>query len=566
MTYVLGIHDGHNCGAALCKGGKVVAAVCEERLTRNKNEVGFPTKSIQEVLRIEGISGTDIDDCVFASWFMHEPEHLKNIEPWYRVGSAEQERAEARPEGYKTALLKYTQENRMAQAVELLGISRDRVSFVEHHKAHLAAAYYTSPYSHDTVLGITCDGAGDGVSATVSICSGNSIERIATTDRNSSLGKLYSRMTFLLGMQPWQDEYKVMGLAPYADRHKALGASVSLRRLLGIDGMRFSRNTFLSINYCYEYLERECRNTRFDTLAGAIQFFTEDMLVELVRNAIRETGIHDIVCGGGTFMNVKANMHIANMPEVHSMYVMPSAADESLAIGACLDKWYSKYGYGKPDCTSILSDLYLGGGFTDEDVEEATVTAFISSHTDKQFVYTKYSDITNHVAAVLRDGHIVARCAGRMEWGARALGNRSILAPANDRGIVEKLNRTIKCRDFWMPFAPTIIDDVAEYLFADPKDLHPHFMTYAFETREQNLHRVTAAVHPYDHTMRPQVITKDANPEYYDIVDKAGGVVLNTSFNLHGYPIVYTPEDAIEVFLNSGLEFLALGNYLLTKT
>jgi len=559
--YILGIHDGHNCGAALCKDGQIVAAVCEERLTRKKNEVGFPLRAIQDVIQIAGITYGDIDACVFASIFMHAPEHLRDIRSWYAVGSREQQEAESRPAEYDEAILKSRQAARTQQAMKLLGASEDKISFVEHHDAHLAAAYHTSPYGHSPALGITCDGAGDGVSATVSLCIGNEYERIATTDRHASLGKIYSRMTFLMGMMPWQDEYKLMGLAPYANQGMARFFSTPLFELLELDGMKFRKAGDLSTNYCYEYLEDSFRRVRFDVRAGAVQYFTENMLADLVRNAIEITGVGNVVCGGGVFMNVKANGAIAKLSSVKSLYVMPSAADESLAIGACLYKWYEDYPF-TPGQTSSFRDLYLGNEFSSDEIEREISTAL--AHVSGVTV-CELECIESEVIDLLHKGKIVARHKGRMEWGARALGNRSILALANDYGVVGVLNKAIKNRDFWMPFAPSMTPIAATRYIEDQKDLRPYYMTYAFDVKENRAHEIAAAIHPHDLTTRPQIVTESGNQDYYEVVKACGGVLLNTSFNLHGYPIVYTPYDAIKVFLDSGLEYLALGNFMLKK-
>jgi len=564
----LGIHDGHNCGAALIIDGEVVAAVNEERLSRNKNDSGYPRQSIDEVLKIGGVQAVDLNHVVFASNFMHTRAHLEEISLWYPVGIKEQKADQSRPKEYARQLFEIRRKERIEESINHLGIEIEKVEFVEHHRAHLTAAYYTAPTLNPgkKILGLTCDGAGDNLCATVSICKDNNIDRISKTDRHASLGKIYSRVTYLMGMTPWEHEYKVMGLAPYSDPKYAHAAAEPLRGLLRVsdDGLSFILNSEVSTNYCYETLRDAYERERFDNMAGGVQLFTEEILVEWIRGCIAHTGITDIVCGGGVFMNVKANMCIAALPEVTSMYVMPSAGDESLSIGAALDSYYratKDTNFSK----SIIKNLYLGA---DKAEEEKNVIDRAKS--SKGFNVFKPQDMSMSIAEFLSKGEIVAVCRGRMEWGARALGNRSILCAANDFRRINEINNMIKMRDFWMPFAPSIIEERASEYFNDPKNIHPKFMTFAFNVIEGRQQDLAAASHPKDHTIRPQIVSIDSNPDYHSILSKylnitGHGVILNTSFNLHGEPIVYGAKDAFRVLELSGLRHLALNNFIISK-
>ena len=566
--YILGIHDGHNCGASLSLNGKIIASLSEERLSRRKNEVGYPKMSIEEVLRIGGLAAADLSEVAYASLFMHRQAYLTELEGWYCVGLEEQRADFAKPQGYQKVIFKQRMAERIKIASDHLGISNDKVTFVEHHLAHLTAAYYTAPNiaPNQKALGLTCDGAGDGLAGSVSVCQGNSIERIASIDRHASLGKIYSRITMMMGMTPWEHEYKLMGMAPYAEPERADSAAENFRALLKLskDGLSFEQAGELSMNYCYRELRDAFERVRFDTIAGATQLFAEEMLVNWVKACVKKTGITDIVAGGGVFMNVKANMLIAELPEVTSFYVMPSAADESLSIGACLHRYYN--GTKKLDHTeSIFDNLYLGGDFTKKQEKVA-----IQDKCGGDIEVKELDDVDGSVATLLANGEIVARSRGRMEWGARALGNRSILASGHDYRIVDELNQAIKQRDFWMPFAPSIRAESAERYFNDPKNINPQFMTHTFETSTEGRAHLAAGTHPRDHTIRAQVVREKANPNYHQLLsafeEKTGrGGLVNTSFNLHGEPIVHSPEDAIRVLQNSGLKHLALGHFLLSK-
>jgi carbamoyltransferase len=567
--YILGIHDGHNCGATLTCGGMIVASVSEERLVRRKNAIGYPRRAIEEVLRIGGIEPRHLADVVYASLFMHTASHLEDISQWYAVGIEEQIAEARKPPEYGRAIFETRKRERIARVVDHLGVVATQVSFVEHHLAHLAAAYFTAPRADldRPVLGLTCDGAGDGLCATVSICRGNAIERIAKTDRNASLGKIYSRVTYLMGMTPWEHEYKLMGLAPYADPKRSEDATEPLHRLLGLseDGLGFALKTELSTNYCYRYLRSEFERVRFDTMASATQRFTEDMLIRWVRGAIAKTGIGDIVCGGGVFMNVKANMLLAELPQVRSMYVMPSASDESLSIGACLSRYYA-LNPGMDSRASRITHLYFGGS----DAAGAEAAAVDEARRSLQLGVAQPKNMNAAIAELLGAGEIVAVCRGPMEWGARALGNRSILSTAHDYRRVDRINQMIKMRDFWMPFAPSIRSEAAGRYFAGIKGIDYSFMTFAAPARAEAFDEIIAGSHPKDHTVRPQVVSKAANPDYHAVIGDferltGRGAVLNTSFNLHGEPIVATSQDAIRVMAASDIQYLALNDHLLSK-
>jgi carbamoyltransferase len=358
-----------------------------------------------------------------------------------------------------------------------------------------------------------------------------------------------------------------MGLAPYADPARAEEAAGHLHKLVGLsdDGLTFKLKTDLSTNYCYRHLRSELERVRFDAVAGATQRFTEDMMTEWVRRCIGRTGIPDIVCGGGVFMNVKANMLIAQMPEVRSMYVMPSASDESLSIGACLSRFHQV----NPEAdsrASRLTHLYFGGR-DDAAVESAAVE---EARRSLQLGVAQPGDMNGAIADLLAAGEIVAVCRGAMEWGARALGNRSILASADDVRRIDRINQMIKMRDFWMPFAPSIKAEAAERYFAPIKGIDFSFMTFAAPARPETLPDIVAGAHPKDRTIRPQLVTSAANPDYHAVIEQferatGRGAILNTSFNLHGEPIVATAKDAIRVMAASDIQHLALNGHLLSK-
>ena len=302
---------------------------------------------------------------------------------------------------------------------------------------------------------------------------------------------------------------------------------------------------------------------RFDVIAATMQQFVEDVALQWIRNCIAETKIRHLALAGGLFMNVKLNQKILAFPEVDSLYVMPSAGDESTPIGACY--WGATQEGVSPKTFEPLCDLYLGPTYDNHAIDEA-VRALAKNGVEIQTP----ESIEDAVAELLAQGEIIAWYQGREEFGARALGHRSILAdPSRLEGISE-LNKAIKNRDFWMPFAGSMTDVQAARVLVNPKQHIAPYMVITFDIQE-HADDFRATTHPYDETIRPQVVKKEWNPSYYQIIElfekKTGkhGGILNTSFNLHGYPIVSSPADALEVFEKSGLRYLAIGSYLISK-
>jgi len=566
---ILGIHDGHNSGATLLVDGAIAAAVCEERLTRRKNEVGYPKLSINEVLDIAGVAPADLDQVVYASNFMHTADHLDRAIEWYRVGMEDQIRDSQRDNSYLQAVFDKRRQERIDIACAHLNVGADRISFVEHHLAHGAAAYYGSKFDLDTpTLILTCDGAGDGLSATVSIGNGTSIERISATNRSASIGKVYSRVTYLLGLQPWEHEYKVMGMAPYAEEKYAKEIRDILREHLTLseNGLDFELVGDLESSYIYYFLRDRFERKRFDAISGGIQLFAEELLQEWVKRCVEHTGIRRVVCGGGVFMNVKANKLIGELDCIDELFIFPSCGDESLSFGAVWLEYARLSGEVAGKNRQGLDHLYLGREFTEAQIKAAIDTLVFGTDCNVKH----YDDIDRTVGKLLASNNVVARFEGRMEWGARALGNRSILTNPREWSNVEKINAMIKKRDFWMPFAPSLVAEESDKFLVNPKGLKSPFMMLAFDTLPEASQDICGAVQPRDKTARAQFVTQSTNPSYWNLIrafEEETGIacVLNTSFNLHGYPLVNTPSEALEVFLDSGLDYIALGNYLVAK-
>ena len=566
MSTVVGIHDGHNASAALLRDGRLEFAMQEERLTRVKNQGDLP--------RLAGRAALELANGQAASARVALNGLYMNYGQWTREAiMTDYQRAGGFASHMKQALKgtfvdKWYQrgrQRRREQQVETLGVARGRLEAVEHHLAHASAAYYTCPWPDDKVLVFTCDGSGDRLSATLSIGEKGELTRIAEVSEHASLGRFYAVITRLLGLSPLEHEYKVMGLAPYvSDGGRVISAARRFRELFAFPASALAwrcRPGVPSMYASHDFLARLIAGERFDVVAAGAQLCTEQMLTAWVRQAVRETGIHRLACAGGVFMNVKANLALLELEEVEDLYIFPSCGDESNSIGAAC-----RLAALGGDRVEPLGGLYFGAAITDAEAEEALATAG-----RRHRLKTRYlADIEQWTAEQVAEGKIVARAKGPVEFGARALGNRSILARADALHAVRVINDMIKNRDFWMPFAPSVLAERAGEYYERPKPVRSPYMMLAFRSRPEARARFAAAQHPYDFTARPQEVFRGHNPDYYRLLkhyeERTGeGIVLNTSFNLHGEPIVYNARDAVDVFLRSGLNAMALGNWWVEK-
>lgn len=568
---VLGIHDGHTAAAALAMRGEIVAAAQEERFTRIKNWAGFPAQSVRYVLQSRGLSAADVDAVVLNGREMPTAKSREDILNEYeRTGSPG---TSLKRFLKRTAIKTVRDERRRAQrkrAAEKFGFAVERVHFLDHHTAHAAGAYYGWGRFEQPILVMTNDGAGDGLCATVSIGEGGRLRRLAAVPESESIGNIYAMITFLLGMVPLEHEFKLMGMAPYAPPRQSEQVYGMFRKLVEFSDdnplVWARRNGCPETYYSYDFFREMLELKRFDIVCGGLQMFTEDMLTTWVRNAVRETGVRNVALSGGCFMNVKANKLILELPEVEDLYVLPSCGDESSALAACW-YWQAQDDLRKRRTVSTrpLQDLYLGPEATRADEERALERCEAPSWLDVE----SDGDLEERAAELLAQGEVVARCKGRMEFGARSLGNRSILADPTKPEVVRIINDMVKNRDFWMPFAPSVLEECVDDYVVNPKRVPAPYMILSFDTTHRAAD-LAAAIHPYDRTARPHVVRREWNPDYHRLLAKfrehtGRGAILNTSFNLHGFPIACSPEDALEVLRNSGLEHLLLGHFLVHK-
>ncbi len=584
---ILGIVDSHNASACIAIDGKIVAAVQEERFTKRKTEVGFPRNSIDYVVKEAGIKKEDIDLVGIANYKYNPGQMLIKREANFTIQDYIREQydywlpklsgkpfkpyQELYPQYYHPEKLPYDfgkmdlkvgsaeefYKVRIKTIANYLNIDVSKVVHVPHHHAHAYYAYFASPIRDEDTAVVTADGWGDGFNSIIGSFSKNDFNFVWGMTGNQ-LARMYRYITLLLGMRPLEHEFKVMGLAPYAMPYHYEPVIKELEGLLKVDGLEVVM-TKKEPDW-YFCLKDRLEGHRFDGIAGGAQIFLERILCKWFSNIAEHMGIRKFVFSGGTSMNIKANMEILGLDCIDYLGVPASGSDESISIGVCYYLMKEKYGViGEP-----LTHMYLG-----PDINEDEIKRVINCATLRDFeVVDKISN--KYIAERLVEGDIVGVARGRMEFGARALGNRSILADPRSSETVRKINTAIKRRDFWMPFAPTIKDTYLDEVLINDKNVYSPFMTVGFRTKEKAKETMIAALHPWDFTARPQMLREEVNRDYYEVItefEKMTGVgaVLNTSLNLHGTPIVTDVKDSVKVFLNSDLDMIVLNDIAIKR-
>jgi carbamoyltransferase len=582
---VVGINETHGATAAVLRDGTIVGCASEERFSRLKNDAGYPRGAIDALLADLGIERSAIDLVVLAGERAYAREWMNRVvhddayaREYYGVSldaPASGLRKRARKLGARLGLAAAARGKfvlsageRLSLVTEHLGIGTDRVLALDHHTCHAAAAYFGSPFGGAPALVLTNDNSGDGLCATATTAEGATLtRREAAPSAPGSLGSFYSFVTLLLGMRAGEHEYKVMGLAPYAPAAATERAAKTLREVFDWSGGDPALFAWKRRGPRYRLLLEATLGQRFDGIAGGAQRLLEDALVGWVKLMHERHGGERLALGGGVFMNVKANMLLAAEEWVRDLFVFPSCGDESNAVGAA----YLGYldlcrRHGVAPAPRPFGPAYLGPGLDDAAIEAEIRRRDLAT----RHAVSEPARVEERIAELLVADGVVARCAGRMEFGARALGNRSILANPSDQRVVGLINRMIKSRDFWMPFAPSLLRERADDYLVNPRGFSSPYMMLAFPTRPERRDQIIAAVHPHDGTARAHIVDAAWNPEYHQVISeferRTGiGGVLNTSFNLHGEPLVCSAVDAIDTFERSGLPHLALGRFVISK-
>tara|TARA_X000000950_G_scaffold7983_1_gene8780 strand:- start:1501 stop:3339 length:1839 start_codon:yes stop_codon:yes gene_type:complete len=593
--YLLGISAFyHDSAACLLKDGEIIAAAQEERFTRKKHDSGFPSNAIKYCLKESNISSEQIVNVVFYEKPFLKFERL--LETYLSFA----------PKGF-TSFVKAIPlwiKDKLFQKSELVKMLNktlgekinwhERLLFSEHHLSHAASAYYPSPFQSAAVL--TFDGVGEWTTTSLAIGKGSELKVVKEIKFPHSIGLLYSAFTYYTGFKVNSGEYKVMGLAPYgepryADLIKEKLITVAKDGSFQLDMNYFDYATGLKmINKKFEELfggqartsETEITQREMD-LAASIQKVTEEIIVKIARDIAQETGENNLCLAGGVALNCVANGILLREKIYDNIWIQPAAGDAGGALGAALSAWYLHYGKDRKVSSErdSMKGSYLGPEFSDNEIESELKTCGA--------VYKKLSevDLINEVATALADEKAIGWMQGRMEFGPRALGARSIIADPRSPIMQKQLNLKVKYRESFRPFAPSVlIEDVGKWfeheiespymlLVANIKDDKRRTMSERekalFGIDKLNVPRSSVpAITHVDYSARIQTVHSDTNPRYHAVISKfkemtGCPLVVNTSFNIRGEPIICTPKDAFKCFMGTEMDTLAIGNYLLHK-
>ena len=543
--YILGVWDGHDAGAALIDGDRIVYAANEERFTKRKLELRFPYNSIRAALDYEKIQPTDVEHIAFSTTeFTKTLERLfpQMKESYYTM----RRRKSLKPSFEHTRhKLKYNltsigvlpsntfvSKSVVSGHLKSMGFDNFKLHVVDHHTAHAATAAFTAPFKRSLV--ITMDGLGDGQSGSISILENGKLERQLAIRARDSVGIFYEQVTNIVGMRELEDEGKVMAMADYS--YPFPYEENRLANFFSVVGTTI--NAKYAPSQQYDMLQRIAWQMPREQFAYMAQQVLENVLIKFASNAMDRYGIGDVAFAGGLFANVKANMRVRGLEQLRHWSVFPHMGDGGLAMGSAMHVNYMLNGI-----TNYPLTAYLGNEYTQEETEKilrADRSLLIEPQTSHQQA--------EHAAELIAEDKYLLWFQGRMEYGPRALGNRSILASPSSEYVKEKLNLYVKRREWYQPFAPSMLqEDIGRILEYDGKG-NDRFMTSAYQVKDEAKDHARSVVH-VDGSARPQMVGNE-NPLYSELLKsvkkKTGyGMVLNTSFNLHGLPIVMTPEDAL---------------------
>jgi len=557
ITLGINYNKTHDSAACIVRDGEVLFAVAEERLSRIKHDAGFPRMAIQACLDFANIRADQLDEVCFG-WSTAGPGFRHDLKCLATGGL---------PLTYLNVvtttlyfLSMWHQESGAKRFREIFGGAKARMRFVDHHLAHAISAYAYSGFEESAI--VVMDGRGAWEATSIWHGSKGRVQHVATIPFPDSLGLFYSEFTSYLGFQRNSDEWKVMGLAPYGAPGVKLDAfiqpeagpyRVNHKRLFGNGNGSFSGMTPLLGPARAPESEID---ERHKNVAYAVQDACELAVLSIVRMAVEKTRSRNLCLAGGVALNSKANGKIVASGLVDRIFVQPAASDDGVSLGAALVP-YLDHGGSLPN--KAMRHAYLGPAFDDVAIENVL-------HTYK-LRYSRVSDAAEAAAELLANGKILGWFQGRMEFGPRALGSRSILADPRDPEMTAKVNNAVKFREWWRPFAPSLKKETAgEYLESATDS---PFMILTAQVRPEKRSVIPAVTH-VDGSARPQTVEKEINPLYWRLIDafeKRTGVpvIMNTSFNLRGEAIVHTPTDAVRTFFSSGMDALVIGSFVVEK-
>jgi len=587
----------HDSAAAILVDGQIVAAAQEERFSRIKHDDRFPALAIAFVLDEAGISFEKLSAIVFYEKPILKFERL--LETYHAfVPKGFQSFVTAIPLWIKDKLF---MKRMLRDELTKFGKIPCAISFSEHHLSHAASAFYPSPFEEAAIL--TIDGVGEWATSTIGIGSRNKITIIKELHFPHSVGLLYSAFTYYIGFVANSGEYKLMGLAPYGIengkqtiefKQKILNHLVDIKEdgsiILNMSyfdfatGLKMTNNRKLDQLFGIPPRNPESEITQdYMNLALAIQQVTEEIVLRMASHTKEITGCKNLVMAGGVALNCVANGKILNHKLFDDIWIQPASGDAGGALGAALAGWYIGSDHSRaPQLPDGMHGSLLGPEFTDKDIQK-----IIQKYNAKAKHIQDVEELTNETASFLANGKIVGWFQGRMEYGPRALGNRSILGDARNPEMQRKLNLSIKYREGFRPFAPAVLEEkVNEYfdierpspymLFVGPvqqarwiTDSVADFDSPMLKRLYQQRSDIPAVTH-VDYSARVQTVHSQTNPRFYQLLKAFGNqtgcdVLVNTSFNVRGEPIVCSPDDAYRCFMSTEMDFLVMGNYLFNK-
>jgi carbamoyltransferase len=592
----------HDSAAAIIQDGEIIAAAQEERFTRKKHDPDFPVNAVKFCLQYAGVTINQLDAVVFYDKPLLKLERL--LETYYTFA----------PKGvasFITAIPVWLNEKMFLKRLiynELKKVGeydkkKVKLLFPEHHLSHAASAFYPSPYERAAIL--TLDGVGEWATASICLGEGKDITILKELKFPHSLGLLYSAFTYFLGFKVNSGEYKLMGLAPYGDPDSAdvkRYVQITKEKLIDIkpDGSVWLNQEYFN----YATGLRMVHDKKWEELFGfkrrdaseemeqkhcnlglAIQQITEEIVITMAKEAKKLTGAEYLCLAGGVALNCVANGKLLNENIFKDVFIQPAAGDAGGALGAAQAAYHIYFGQERKVDTNALDSLrgsYLGPIFTDLDVELSAKKYKAVYHK-----FENFDELCENVAKYLAEGHCIGWIQGRMEFGPRALGGRSILGDTRSPEMQKKLNVEVKYRESFRPFAPSVLaEDVAEYfehtkpspymLLVKPvakarrKPVPANYNALPLRDKLYTLRSDMPAITHIDFSARIQTVHKETNPRYHQLISTfkkhtGYGVVVNTSFNVRGEPIVNTPDDAYRCFMRTEIAYLVVGNYLFVK-
>ena len=590
--YILGVSCYyHDAAAVLLRDGVLVAAAEEERFTRVKHDFGFPTNAIRFCLDEAGLQGPDLDYVVFFE------------KPFRKLDRILMTSLQMYPQSWRVfreSMISWMIDKLWVETTlqSELNIAKEKILFCEHHLSHAASAFLCSPFDEAAIL--TVDGVGEWVTATYGAGRGNDIRLLKQIEFPHSIGLLYSAFTAFLGFEVNEGEYKVMGMAPYGQPRfvdkvwKLVRQNRDGSFSLDMDYFCFHHSTTQTYNHKFVELFGEPRpskmmfftdatgfpkyfgkppddysslsrlNQHYADIAASIQQVTEELLLAMANHLYHESGLKRLCIAGGVGLNSVANSRILRETPFEELYVQPAAGDGGGALGAAL--WAYNTLLGKPR-NFAMNHAYWGRSYSQSEIAD-----FLRDHNIPHHRFDQDEGLLDQVVDRLMRGKVVGWSQGRFEWGPRALGNRSILADPRNPEMKDIVNAKIKFREPYRPFAPSVLAEQAEKYFELPnaaKHLPARYMLYVVPVRENQQANLPAITH-VDGTGRLQTVFSEQSPRYYRLIERFGQatgvpVLLNTSFNLRGEPIVNTPANAFNTFSKSEMDCLVLENFLIEK-